>query len=74
MTNVHHKIGPKKSNTMNAVAAGVVGAIAGGVAVATAVVMSDKNNQQKVKSALIDSKEKATKVIRDAKQKLKEKI
>lgn len=45
---------------MNAVVAGIAGVVAGGVAVATAVVMSDKKNQKKVKDAWAGAKEKAT--------------
>lgn len=40
--------------------AGIAGAVAGGMAVAAAVVMSDKKNQKKVKDAFTDAKNKAT--------------
>lgn len=74
MTDVQHKIEPKNTNTMNTVAAGVVGAIAGGVAVAAAVLMSDEKNQKKVKAAFTNTKEKVAEVVNDAKQKVKENI
>ena len=41
----------QKSNTIRNVVAGVTGAILAGTAVAAAVVMSDKKNQEKVKNA-----------------------
>lgn len=60
MTDLHQKKEGKKSNTINAVVAGIAGVVAGGVAVAAAVVMSDKKNQKKVKDAWVDAKEKVT--------------
>jgi Ni,Fe-hydrogenase III large subunit len=48
----------KRSNTGNAILAGLAGVVAGGVAVATAVVMSDKKNQKKVHDTIEEMKEK----------------
>lgn len=42
----------QKSNTMRNVVAGVTGTILAGTAVAAAVIMSNKKNQEKVKNAL----------------------
>ena len=58
MTDTHQKKEIKKSNTINTVVAGIAGAVAGGMAVAAAVVMSDKKNQKKVKDAWVGAKEK----------------
>lgn len=58
MTDSHQKKEVKKSNMVNTVVAGIAGVVAGGVAVAAAVVMSDKKNQKKVKEAWDDTKEK----------------
>ena len=63
MTDSHQKKEIKNANTVNAIVAGVAGVVAGGVAVATALVMSDKKNQKKVKDALVDAKEKFTDYI-----------
>lgn len=51
------------SNSVNPIVAGIAGAIAGGVAVATALVMSDKKNQKKAKDVLDGAKTKVTKYI-----------
>ncbi len=59
----------KKANTVNPIVAGIAGVVAGGVAVAAALVMSDKKNQKKVKDALVDAKEKVTDYI-DTKKKI----
>jgi hypothetical protein len=50
MTDIHQKKDMKSdnSNTMNAIVAGIAGVVAGGVAVAAAVAMSNKDNQKKV--------------------------
>ena len=59
----------KQANTVNPIVAGIAGVVAGGVAVAAALVMSDKKNQKKVKDALVDAKEKVTDYI-DTKKKI----
>ena len=41
----------------------LAGAIAGGAAVAAAVILSDKKNQKKVKEAFIGAREKVTEYI-----------
>jgi flagellar basal body-associated protein FliL len=63
MTDEHKKQKTADSNTINIVAAGIAGVIAGGAAVAATVLMSDKNNQKKAKEALTDVKEKVTKYM-----------
>jgi len=63
MTDIHHKKEEQNENTVNTIMAGIAGAVAGGIAVAAAVVMSDKNNQKKVTDALVGAKEKVTKRI-----------
>ena len=64
MTDVHQKkVVKNTTNAMNAIVAGVAGVIAGGAAVAAAVIMSDKKNQKSVKNAFIDAKEKVTDYI-----------
>lgn len=60
MTDVHQKKVVKNANTVNPIVAGIAGVIAGGAAVAAAVVMSDKKNQKKVKDAWVGAKEKVT--------------
>lgn len=65
MTNAHQKKEIKSSNTINSVVAGIAGVVAGGMAVATAVVMSDKKTQKKVKEALTNVKEQAVGYIED---------
>ena len=70
MTDLHQKKEAKKSNVVNAVVAGIAGVIAGGVAVATAVVMSDKKNQKKVKDAWVGTKEKVSEIAHDVKEKI----
>lgn len=49
MTDEHKKQKTTDANTINIVAAGIAGVIAGGAAVAATVLMSDKNNQKKGK-------------------------
>ncbi|HUD19318.1 MAG TPA: hypothetical protein VMR81_02675 [Patescibacteria group bacterium] len=63
MTDVHQKKAVNNGNTMNTIVAGIAGAVAGGAAVATAMVMSDKKNQKKVSNALAGAKEKVTQFI-----------
>lgn len=54
--------------SVNPVIAGIAGVIAGGVAVAAAVAMSDKTNQKKVKEALTDAKDKVSEYVQNAKE------
>ncbi len=63
MTESHLKKEVKSANAGNSIAAGIAGVIAGGAAVAAAVVMSDKENQKKVKDALVGAKEKSTEYL-----------
>ncbi len=63
MTDLHQKKEAKSAHIVNPIAAGIAGMVAGGVAVAAAVVMSDKKNQKKVKDALVGAKEKVTEYI-----------
>ncbi len=63
MTDVQKKKEVKSTNTVNPIVAGIAGVVAGGVAVAAALVMSDKKNQKKVKDALEGAKEKVTEYI-----------
>jgi hypothetical protein len=63
MTDTHKKIEVKNANRANSIMAGLAGVIAGGAAVAAAVVMSDKKNQKKVKDALVGAKEKVTEYL-----------
>lgn len=53
----------KKAGTVNSIVAGVAGVVAGGMAVAAAVVMSDKKNQKKVNDVLVGAKEKVTEIV-----------
>lgn len=63
MTNLHQKKMEKNSNSVNPIVAGITGMVAGGMAVAAAVVMSDKNNQQKVKDAFDGTKDKVEEYV-----------
>lgn len=58
MIDTHKKHELSNGHGMSPVVAGLAGVVAGGVAVAAAVVMSDKKNQQKVKDALDGAKNK----------------
>ena len=58
MTESHQKKEIKSANTVNPILAGIAGVVAGGMAVAAAVVMSDKKNQKKVGAAWVGVKEK----------------
>ena len=60
MTDEHKKQKSTHSNTMNVVAAGIAGAIAGGAAIAATIILSDKNNQKKAKESLVGAKDKVT--------------
>ena len=63
MTDTQKKKRVKNASMVNSVVAGIAGVVAGGIAVATAVVMSDKKNQKKVKDAWDNTKEKVTEYI-----------
>lgn len=63
MTDVQKKKEVKSAKSVNPIVAGIAGVVAGGVAVAAALVMSDKKNQKKVKDAFGDAKEKVTEYI-----------
>jgi hypothetical protein len=60
MTDIHQKKEVKNINSVSPIVAGIAGVVAGGVAVAAAVVMSDKKNQKAVSDAFIDAKKKVT--------------
>ena len=69
MTNVPIKKVVTKSNPIIPVVAGMVGAMVGGVAVATSMIMGDRKNRQKVKDAFNDKKtEVKDKVINEVKK------
>jgi hypothetical protein len=63
MTDSKKTIDAKKAGTVNSIVAGVAGVVAGGMAVAAAVVMSDKKNQKKVSDVLVGAKEKVTEFV-----------
>lgn len=66
MTNPNQIKLVENKNGFNPVATMVVGAIVGaGVAIAGAVALSDKNNRDKVKEALINAKDQAVGYIED---------
>ncbi len=67
MAEIHQKKELKSENAVNPIIAGIAGVIAGGIAVATTVAMSDKKNQKKVKDALVGAKEKVTGYINTVK-------
>lgn len=62
----------QKSNTIRNVVAGVTGAILAGTAVAAAVVMSDKKNQEKVKNAFSKVADSVKNKTAEVKKHLKE--
>jgi hypothetical protein len=67
------KVTPQiKKKTMNPVMAAMAGAVAAGVAVAGAMIMSDKKNQDKVKKVVSDVKDnlkkKKTAIVNKAKK------
>lgn len=59
MTDAHQKT-KGSTNSVNPVVAGIAGAVAGGMAVAAAVVMNNKKNQKKVTEALSGVKDTVT--------------
>ena len=77
MTDVHKKVNNKDKHGMNPVVAGIAGVVAGGMAVAAAVVMSDKKNQKKAKEIWNGAKgqvtEKVGQLVENVKQKIDEK-
>lgn len=64
MADVQKKKGLSSVQAVSPIVAGIAGIVAGGAAVAAAVVMSDKNNQKKVKEALVGAKEKVSKLVK----------
>lgn len=68
MTDNHKTKGAKKEALVTPLVAGIAGVIAGGVAIAAAVVMSDKKNQEKVKDALTDAKDKVSEYVQTVKE------
>ena len=73
MTDIQKKADAKHAEAIHTVVAGIAGVIAGGVAVAAAVVMSDKENQKKVHDAVEQGGHKLQEVAGEVKQKLQEK-
>lgn len=63
MTDTHTKKEIKAASAGKAIAAGVAGILAGGLAVGAAVLMSDKKNQKKVSDVLVGAKEKVTEFL-----------
>lgn len=59
----------KNQNSVNPIAAGIAGAVAGGAAVASAFIMSDKKNQKKVKDVLANVKDQAVDYLEDMQKK-----
>jgi len=58
MTDTHMKKDDKGVAGVNPVIAGIAGVVAGGMAVAAAVAISNKDNQKKVADAVNDAKDK----------------
>lgn len=80
MTDQKQKKQAETKSAVGPIVAGIAGVIAGGVAVATAVVMSDKKNQEKVKDVLVgveeklvEGKDRVEKVVNSAKDSLNSK-
>jgi hypothetical protein len=63
MADTQKKNNTKDQHAINPIVAGIAGAFAGGIAIATAVVMSDKKNQKKVTEALKNAKDSVTKKL-----------
>jgi hypothetical protein len=68
MTNSTNKKEEQKNQAVKAIATGVAAVVAGGVAIAAAVAMSDKKNQKKVSDAFDGAKEKLTDYIDSVKK------
>ena len=77
MTEVQKKTKNKKKRGMSPVVAGIAGVVAGGMAVAAAVMMSDKKNQKKAKEvwngARGQVKKNVGKLVEHVKQKIEKK-
>lgn len=69
MTELQKKKEIKNLNTANQVMAAVAGAVVGGVAVATSMVMSNKKNRDKIKAGLSNAKNQTTEYLDDVKKK-----
>jgi uncharacterized membrane-anchored protein YhcB (DUF1043 family) len=68
MTSVPMKKEVNKTNPIIPVVAGMVGAVVGGVAVATSMIMGDKKNREKIKNGLDEAKDKTTEYVADVKK------
>lgn len=63
MTDTHMKNDDKGVAGVNPVIAGIAGVVAGGMAVAAAVAMSNKDNQKKVVDAVVGAKDKVVEYV-----------
>jgi len=70
MTVTQPKKEVKNRNRVNPIVAGIAGAVVGGVAVATSMVMSNKKNRDKIKAGLTKVKNQTL----DKKAEVKEKL
>ncbi|MFA4827408.1 MAG: hypothetical protein WC596_04140 [Candidatus Shapirobacteria bacterium] len=70
MTVTQPKKEVKNANRVNPIVAGIAGAVVGGVAVATSMVMSNKKNRDKIKAGLTKVKNQTL----DKKAEVKEKL
>ena len=68
MTEMQKKKETKNPNTVNPVVAGIAGAVVGGVAVATSMVMSNKKNRDVLKAKLTEAKNQTTEYLDDVKK------
>ena len=68
MTNVPIKKVVTKSNPIIPVVAGMVGAVVGGVAVATSMILGNKKNREKIKDGVDAVKDKTTEYVADVKK------
>jgi hypothetical protein len=63
MAHIHQKKELTRENTISPIIAGIAGVVAGGVAIATALALSDRKNQKKVKEVFVDTKERVAEYI-----------
>ncbi|MFA5828790.1 MAG: hypothetical protein WC841_05550 [Candidatus Shapirobacteria bacterium] len=68
MTDVQKKREVKNTNGVNPIVAGIAGAVVGGVAVATSMVMSNKKNRDKIKAGLASAKDKTVEYLDEVKK------